>query len=326
MIRRHSTLLTAAAGAALLAGCTATPEPAPEAEASYSIGVLEMAQASLFDDIMDAFSQAVEEELGDAATVTFDIQNANGDQSLITSIVRDFASSDHDAFAVLGTPAVIAAAAQITDRPIFAIAMGDPVGAGVAESLDEPGGNVTGSIDYVDPAQLLDDLLVIHPDLAILGTLYDPSNQNMQVWTEALRAAADERGLDVAESTVASTAEVSQAARSLVDRAEVVLVGPDGMVITGMDAVGAAMSGARIPLYTVGGDVTIPGLLGSLGPDYLELGSSAGVGAAQVLLGADPGTIPFAVPESVEIGLNVAYAEELGVVIPHELADRVVEY
>jgi len=326
--RRHipAVPVVAAVGAlALLAGCSSS-DTSPSTEPTYTIGILEIAQAQLLDDIVAAFSEAVEEGLGDQATVEFDIKNANGDQSLITSIVRDFASSDYDAFAVLGTPAVIAAAAQITDRPIFALAMGDPVGAGVAESLEEPGGNVTGSVDYVEPALLLDDILVIHGDVGTIGTLYDPSNQNMQVWTDALRVATADAGLELVESTIATSAEVSQSARSLVGRADVVLVGPDAMVVAGMDAVGAAMSGDDIPLYVVGGDLSIPGVLASLGPDYLELGSAAGAGAVEVLLGADPGSIPFVVPSGLEIGLNTAYAEELGVVVPAELADRVVEF
>jgi len=326
MTRRILIAGAALASVALLAGCAGPDDPSSGGDGEhFSVGVLQIAQASLLDDITTAFTDAVEEELGDEATVEFDIKNANGDQSLIASIARDFASSDHDAFAVLGTPAVIALAAQVTDRPLFAIAMGDPVDAGLAESLEEPGGNVTGSIDYVDPALLLDDLVALHPDLATVGTLYDPSNQNMQVWTDDLRTAAADLDLELAEATVASSGEVAQGARSLVDRSDVVLVGPDAMVIAGMDAVGAAMAGASIPLYVVGGDLTVPGVTGTLGPDYAYLGGSAGVSAAAVLLGADPATTPFAVPDGLEIGLNPELVEQYGIVVPDSLADRVVE-
>ena len=93
---------------------------------------------------------------------------------------------------------MIAVAQQITDRPIFALAMGDPVGAGVAESLEEPGANVTGSIDYVDPALLVDQITTIHPELASLGTVYDPSNQNMQVFVADLEEALQGTDIELA--------------------------------------------------------------------------------------------------------------------------------
>lgn len=287
--------------------------------------MLVISQAEIIDDIVNAFIKTVRSEAGVGVTVNFDTKNANGDQSLIASIVRDFAGSKHDAFAVIGTPAVIALAAQVTKRPIFALAMGDPVGAGVAASLDRPGKNVTGSIDFVDPKLLLEDLRALHPGFGTIGTLYDPSNQSMRVWTDALRAAAASAGIKVAESTIASTAEVAQAARSLNGRADVVLVGPDALVAAGIDAVGAAAVGARLPLYAVGGDVKVPGIVGTLGPDYPQLGASAGVNAAKVLLGADVAATPFTTPGKVGIVLNMARAKELGITVPAPLAGRVVE-
>ncbi len=327
MTRRTLTAGVAlAASAMVLAGCAGDAADSGTAGSdTITVGVLSMAQVQLLDDVIAAFEESVQSELGPDVQVTFDVQNANGDQSLITSIARSFAGSDYDAFAVVGTPAVVALATQVTDRPIFALAMGDPVGAGVAQSLEEPGGNVTGSIDYVDPALLVADLRLLHPDLSTIGTVYDPSNQNMQIWVAALKDAAASAGLEVSEATIAGSAEVAQAARSLVGRSDVTLIGPDGTVIAGIDAVGAAMSGAAIPLYVVGGDVTVPGVVGSLGPDYPTLGASAGVGAAQVLAGADPGTVPFALPGEVEIVMNAEYAAALGITVPDSLADRVVQ-
>jgi putative ABC transport system substrate-binding protein len=322
MRTRH--LLTALVlAAAALAGCA--PSSAEPSADSYSVGVLVIAQAEIIDDIVNAFTDTVRTEVGDGVTMTFEVKNANGDQSLIASIARDFAGSAHDAFAAIGTPAVIALAAQVTDRPIFALAMGDPVGAGVAESLERPGRNVTGSLDFVDPALLLDDLLVLHPGLTRIGTVYDPSNQSMRTWADALRAAAATADVTVAEATIASTAEVAQAARSLDGRADVVLLGPDGLVAAGIDAIGAAMTRAALPLYVVGGDTTLAGIVGSLGPDYPSLGASAGVNAAKVLLGADVASTPFTRPGEVTIVLNKARAQQLGITIPAALADRVVE-
>ncbi|OLF07670.1 ABC transporter substrate-binding protein [Actinophytocola xanthii] len=323
MFGRRCLLVGAVGVAAALAGCGGgAGEPRPGE--SYSVGVLAMAQAEVIDEVVDAFTRTVRAEVGAGTTVSFEVRNANGDQSLIASVAREFAGSDHDAFAVIGTPAVVALATQVTDRPIFALAMGDPVGAGVAESLERPGRNVTGSIDFVDPAMLLEDLVALHPGLRTVGTLYDPSNQSMQVWAGALRTAVRTAGIDLAEAPISSTAEVAQAARSLDGRAEVVLVGPDALVAAGIEAVGAAMVGAGAPLYVVAGDTTIPGIVGSLGPDYSRLGVSAGVNAAKVLRGADAASTPFTTPGEVEIVLNTGRARELGITIPAELADRVV--
>ena len=321
---KHRTLLLSACGLSLAATLTAPLsafQPAGAAAEPISIGVLSIAQAEVLDDIVAEFETAVVD--GVAPTeVTFDEQNANGDQSLVASIARDFAASDHDAFAVIGTPAVIAVAQQITDRPIFALAMGDPVGAGVAESLEEPGANVTGSIDYVDPALLVDQITTIHPELASLGTVYDPSNQNMQVFVADLKEALQGTDIELVEATIAGTADVAQASRSLLGRSEVILIGPDAAVFAGLDAVAAAAVAESVPLYVVGGDITTPGVLGSIGPDYDELGTTAGLAAVEVLLGADPGTVPFATPDGVELQFNGATVEQLGLEVPAEVLEE----
>ncbi|CAN5326961.1 ABC transporter substrate-binding protein [soil metagenome] len=321
-VTRTLTLFAGATLASLvLAGCTSgspTAANTSSAKSSYKVGVLLVAQAQLLTDIETAFEKSVTKGMG-GIPVSFDVKNANGDPSLISSISRDLASSDDDAFAVIGTPAVVALSGQVTDRPVFALAMGDPVGAGVAKSLDAPGGNVTGSTDFVDPDLVVKDVLAIQPTVKTIGTVYDPSNQNMQVWVDALKRATDAAGLTVTEATISSSADVSQSARSLVGRADAVLIGPDATVIAGMDAVSAAAAGASMPLYVSGGDASVAGVLASIGANYPSLGTSAGENAAKVLLGADVATTPFAIPTSVDLTINGATMKTLDITIPADV-------
>jgi putative ABC transport system substrate-binding protein len=293
-----------------------------EAPASFDVGVLQIAEAAVLDDIVAAFQGRLTEELA-PATVDFDLQNAQGDQSLIASLARDFASSDAEAFAVIGTPAVIAMAQQIIDRPIVAIAMGDPVGAGVADSLEAPGGNVTGSIDYVDPAIILEQLLTASPEPQRLGTVYDPSNQSMDLWVADLTAAIEAEGdLELVEATVSGPGDVATAARSLDGRVDAILLGPDPIVAGGLEAVGAAAASARVPLWVAGGDASIDGVLASIGPDYPLVGELAAEAAATVLEGTPPGEVPFGEPTGVVLQINRATMDELGVTFPAEVLEE----
>jgi putative ABC transport system substrate-binding protein len=102
----------------------------------------------------------------------------------------------------------------------------------------------------------------------------------------------------------------------------VILIGPDAAVVAGLDAVAAAAVAESVPLYVVGGDVTTPGVLGSIGPDYDELGTAAGLAAVEVLLGADPGTVPFATPDGVELQFNGTTVEQLGLEVPAETLEE----
>jgi putative ABC transport system substrate-binding protein len=209
---------------------------------------------------------------------------------------------------------------MMKNKPIFAIAMGDPVGAKLATSLNRPGGNVTGSTDYVDPALLLEKLMKITPVPKRLGTIYDPSNQNLQVWVKALHAAvAKYPGLSVVESTVSGSQDVPAAARSLAGRVDAELIGPDATVFSGLAAVGSTARANGLPVYVCGGDPTTAGILASIGPDYPTVGRLAAVAAARVLSGTDPGQVPFGQPTGVTLTVNKATQTRLGVNIPSSM-------
>ncbi|CAN5172699.1 ABC transporter substrate-binding protein [soil metagenome] len=320
-LKRPLSVTAVIALAATLSACGSSSDGTAASSDHVTIGVLQIAPAAIIDDTIKAFEKKLTSELGPDTEVTFKLKNANGDQSLITSIARDFASSDMDAFAVIGTPAVIALAQQVRDKPIFALAIGDPVGSKVAKTLDEPGGNVTGSIDYVEPGKLLDDIEQADPKPASIGTVYDPSNQNMAIWSQALKKAADADGIKVVSATISGPSDVSAAARSLKGRTDAILIGPDATVLSAIDAVGAVSAAAKLPLYVVGGDVSVKGVLASIGPNYPALGELAAIAAAKALDVGSAAKVPFGQPSKVEVSFNKDTMATLGITFPQALLD-----
>ncbi len=283
---------------------------------TLKIGVLQIAQAPVLDDAVRGFESALTKGVP-GRHVDVEVKNANGDQSLVASLSRDLAGGDYDAYAVIGTPAVTALVQQVRDKPIFAIAMGDPVGAKVAKSLEAPGGNVTGSTDYVDPAELLRTVDATTPRPRTIGTILDPSNQNMAIWSKALTKAARANGDKVVEATVSGAGDVPSAARSLDGRADLVLIGPDATTLSAIDAVGAATAKARLPMIVVGGEISVKGVTASIGPDYRQVGRQAGEAAVQVLEdGKKPGAVAFTKPRDITVQVDRSEATSLGVTIP----------
>lgn len=282
------------------------------------MGVFLVEKASIMDAIAKGFEQGFLTSAHlTASQVDFQTQNAEGDQSLIQSIARNFAESNAKEIAVIGTPAVIAMAKATTTKPIIAVAMGDPVGAKVAKSLDAPGGNVTGTIDFVDPAKVLDQILLVKPTPARLGTIYNPSNENSQVWVAALQEAVRSHpGLSLHTAAITSSGDVAAAARSLEGQVQAVLIGPDADAIAAVPAIASVAQTANQQLYLVGGDVTTAGVLASIGPNYPQLGEQAGAIAAQIYAGTAPGVIPFGRPSNVMWQVNQQTATKLGVTLP----------
>ena len=320
-------LAVLATAATALAGCGSSSSSGDDATAATTssgggplhVALLQIAEAEVLDSTVAAFERTLSERLA-PRKVEVDVENAQGDSSLIQSITRDVVSSDADMLAVIGTPGVISVAKAETRRPVIAIAMGDPVGAKVSRSLTAPGTNVTGSVDFVEPALVLDELLKVRPQPRTLGTIYDPGNQNSDVWVKALRdAVADRPGLRLEEVTIAGPGDVAAAARSLAQRSDAIVVGTDATVVAGMPAVASAALAERVPLYVVGGDPTVRGVFATLGPDYPTLGARTGALAARIAEGADPATTPYVRPGGVEWAVNPDTLEALGLTVPQQV-------
>ena len=312
--------LALAASATFFTGCGGGAGGTAKADPGTKIAIFSVTSDTLLEDLVKGFKEQFQSDAGlQPDQVQWVEKNAQGDPGLIQGIARQLADDDSlDMIVVLGTPAVLAVAENEKDVPIIAIAMGDPVGAKVAKSLDAPGGNVTGSIDYIDPAKVLAELGKVDPAPKRLGTVYDPSNQNMQVWVADLKKAVAAAGLELQTASIASSADVSAAARSLKGKADALLIGPDAAVITAMPALSEAAMDAREGIYLVGGDANQPGVVATLGPDYPGLGRSAGAAAAKVHAGTDPGSVPFGRPGALEWRVNPATVRQLDLELPPE--------
>jgi putative ABC transport system substrate-binding protein len=313
--------LSAGAGclvAALLAFVSSSPPSDADAvsaaaggSGTLTVGVLQMVPNTLIDQTVAAFEAELRKAVA-PRKVSFDLKDADGQQTLIEESARTFARSSDDMFAVIGTPAVIAMAHVEKRRPVIAIAMGDPVGAQVAHSLNRPGTNVTGSIDFVNPSQLLTVIAGSSPTPKRIGTIYDPSNENSQVWVKDLKAAASARRMSVSPVTIASSGDIAAAARSLVGRADALLIGPDATVVADLPPVAAVARDNKLPLYLAAGDLS-PGVVASLGPDYTAIGRQTGDVAATVAKGANPANVAFSRPAKLAPQVNRQAVTALGI-------------
>ena len=119
---------------------------------------------------LDAATAGFKEVLDEAGVeVTYDEQNANGEQATALTIAQQFAGKDLDLVLSVATPAAQATAQNITDIPVLFTAVTDPVSAELVDSEEAPGGNVTGTSDVAPIEDQLDLLKELVPDARTVG-------------------------------------------------------------------------------------------------------------------------------------------------------------
>ena len=80
----------------------------------------------------------------DGKTIAIDYLSADGKDGRFPALVSECLRLKADIIAVSTTPAAQAAKRATRTVPIVMIALGDPLGTGLVESIARPGGNVTG--------------------------------------------------------------------------------------------------------------------------------------------------------------------------------------
>ena len=320
----HRPALAAAVAAATLLAACSTPEQAPEAEETVSIGAVTIVS----HPSLDAVFEGLKSGLADAGYVEgenleLEFQNPQGDQATLANIANTYAGSDHDLFVALATPPAQALSQVIQDRPIVFASVTDPVAAGLVESMDAPGGNVTGTSDQLPTDRQLALLQEILPDVETVGIVYSSAEVNAQVQAEAAIAAGEELGIEVLTATIANSSEVQQAAESLDVDAYFTLV--DNTVVSAIESIVQVGEQRGRPLVTSDPDSVGRGAIAALSTDYEAQGRQTAEMVVRIIEGADPAETAVELQKSLKLVVNPDAAERMGVTIPDAVLDRADE-
>lgn len=92
-------------------------------------------------------------------------------------------------------------ATEDSQTPVVFAAVSDPIGAGLVESLEAPGSNVTGTSDYLDTAAVMKLIFAADPDASKIGLLYDAGQDSSTAAIASAKAYLDENGIEYVEHT-----------------------------------------------------------------------------------------------------------------------------
>lgn len=318
-----SALATALALLFVFAGCGGTDEgdggdasASPQAEA-YTIGITQIVTHPALDAAVEGFKEGLAEK--GFTNVTYELKNAEGDMATASSVAQAFASEDLDLILGVATPTSQAVVKAITTTPIVFTAVTDPVGAGLVDDAEAPGANVTGVSDMLPMQPHLDLIKQVVPDVKTIGVLYNAGESNSVFSIEQEKEAAAAMGIEVVEATASNSSEVKAAADSLVGRVDAISVLTDNTVVSALESVIKVCQQNDIPLVSGDTDSVERGSAAAYAFDYKDLGVQAGYMAAMILSGTPIAEIPVQFAETLQLSVNPASAEAMGMTLPEEL-------
>lgn len=276
---------------------------------------------------LDAARDGIKEELAaggyeEGKNLRFLYESAQGNPATAAQIARKLVGEAPDVIVPISTPSAQAVVGATRDIPVVFTAVTDPVGAKLVADPEKPGGNVTGMSDLSPIAKHLDLIKEITPEAQTLGVIYNPGEANSLTLLELIREEAPARGLTIREAAAPRSADVLQAAQSLVGRVDAIYVPTDNTVVTALEAIVGIGERNRLPVFAGDTDSVPRGAIAALGFNYRDVGRQTGRIVLRVLNGEKPGDIPVQGVEITELVVNPKAAEAMGVTIPEAVLAR----
>jgi putative tryptophan/tyrosine transport system substrate-binding protein len=269
---------------------------------------------------------------GEGGNVTIQYRWAEDQIDRLPAMAADLVQRQVTVIAATSTAAALAAKAATTTIPIVFEMGSDPVRLGLVNSLNRPGGNVTGvtsMIVEVGPKrlELLHELL---PTARVMALLVNPADGALaQGQSREVLSAARKLGLELHVVNASSERDFDAVFANLTRlQAAGLVIGAGSVFLRGIEQLAALTVRHAMPAIYEFRTFPAAGGLMSYGSDVTEAYRLAGAYTGRVLKGEKPADLPVHQATKFELHLNLKTAKALGLTFPITLlarADEVIE-
>ncbi|PKK82946.1 MAG: hypothetical protein CVT49_11175 [candidate division Zixibacteria bacterium HGW-Zixibacteria-1] len=241
------------------------------------------------------------------------------DETQIQSQINAVRSTDPLLIITVGSFATKMVSGRIKDKPIIFSAVLNPETSEFVNSLQHPGGNITGASLDIPPDIQFNYFKKIIKNLKKIGVLYTEETQNLIPPAKIL---AQNAGLELHAVRIASEKDIPKALDSLNQIVEGYWSVADGQIYSPRSTRFILLNTLRNakPFMGFSGNMVESGALFGLDYDYKDIGRQAGKIACEVLSGKKPADIPVAVPTIIWFHYNEKTAKHIAIQIPDDLA------
>ena len=287
-----------------------------EEKTTYTVGICNFVDDASLNQIIANIRARLGELESDQVSFNILEDNCNLDANVMNQIITNFLAQKADLLVGVATPVAMGMQAATEDNgvPVVFAAVSDPLGAGLVDSLETPGANITGTSDYLDTNAVMNLVFAADPDADLIGLLYNVSEDSSTAPIAAAKEYLDAKGVKYIERTGTTVDEVMLAVDALVSAGvDAIFTPTDNTIMNAELAIYETFADAGIPHYTGADSFALNGAFLGYGVDYANLGMETAEMIADILLNeAAPETTPVRTFDNGTATINTETAEALG--------------
>jgi len=263
--------------------------------------------------------------------LTIEYRFALGQSKSYDELAQELVRLNPDAIVLTGTPAALALKRQTATIPIVLAPIADPLAVGLARSLANPGGNVTGVTMYGPELarkrmEIFKEAVAAIRRIAVLGNGQNPLHSFLWDDLQPIGHALD---LEFRLFSVTDVKELPTVLAAIKrDGFDGLTPLSDAQFFSARRQISELTATHRLPGMCEGREFVEDGGLISYGPNIADLSRRAAAFVVKILNGAKPADLPIEQPTKYELLINLKTARALGVAIPSLLracADEAIE-
>lgn len=286
---------------------------------TYKIGICQLVEHEALDAATEGFQDACKEKFGED-NVEFDLQNAQGEQAMCSTIINNFVSADVDLILANATLPLQTAAQATSTIPILGTSVTDYATAlEISDWTGATGVNISGTSDLAPIDKQADMLVELVPDAKKVGILYCSAEANSKYQAELFAEALKGKDIECQEYTVADSNEIQSVITNAVEDCDAIYIPTDNTIASNTEIVNNVCLPAKVPVIAGEQGICTGCGIATLSISYYDLGYRAGEMAYEILAeGADITTMEVETAPQVTKMYNAAICEELGISVPDD--------
>ncbi|MDD5217994.1 MAG: ABC transporter substrate-binding protein [Candidatus Omnitrophica bacterium] len=296
----------------------------------WKLSLIQQVESPAIDTAKDGLLAGLKEAgLVEGRDYRLQVRDAQGELSLLGSLVDASLDDDADMILTITSPVLQTVMQKVKDRPVVYTLAVSPLILGDKGTDEKHRMNIAGVYDRSPFEAMMKLIRECLPEARTIGTLYAPSEVNSVDFYEQMKKAAKAAGYKLVAEPSGTSADVGEAALALIQQgADVICQINDNLHDSAFASIVSAAGRARVPVFAFSSGLARQGASVTLANDHFDGGRESGLIAARIMRGEAPASIPYHGITKTKLAVNPGAAQAVNFTIPDAVirrADEVVQ-
>lgn len=286
-----------------------------DSDSSFRVAIVQFDNDSFTNELRQMFIKRMRLLGYDEAKMKFDIKNAQGNSEKLSQTASSLSGGDYDIVVAIGDKCACALANAGCTVPTVFVAVSDPVGLGLASSVESPDKNMTGTVSNTSEDNLLSYIRVLTPKVSSVAVICMNNEKSIAEKDSVVKYLSNDL-FDVEPVILDSTDSIDSVVADVLTRnGAIFLTNDEELKNVSANVVSLASQSSKF-VFSSNIACIENGVLAATASPVKDLSYTAAEDADKILKGAKVSDIPIKTDIAFAIYVSKSTAESFNIDVP----------